>query len=65
MEANVAEATNGLADIDGNGEVDALTDGLMLLRYLFNLRGDSLIAGAVKMMQLAHQQLILRNTFRV
>jgi hypothetical protein len=48
VEANVAEATNGLADIDGNGAVDALTDGLMLLRYLFNLRGDSLIAGAVK-----------------
>jgi hypothetical protein len=48
VEANVAEATNGLADIDGNGEVDALTDGLMLLRYLFNLRGGSLIAGAVK-----------------
>jgi subtilisin family serine protease len=48
VEANVAEATNGLADIDGNGAVDALTDGLMLLRYLFNLRGDSLIGGAVK-----------------
>ena len=48
VETNVAEATHGLADIDGNGEVDALTDGLMLLRYLFNLRGDSLIAGAVK-----------------
>jgi hypothetical protein len=48
VEANVAEATNGLADIDGNGAVDALTDGLMLLRYLFNLRGDPLIAGAVK-----------------
>jgi hypothetical protein len=46
--ANVAEATNGLADIDGNGEVDALTDGLMLLRYLFNLRGNTLIADAVK-----------------
>jgi hypothetical protein len=24
VKANVAEATNGLADIDGNGEVDAL-----------------------------------------
>ncbi|MDG1308202.1 MAG: hypothetical protein P8P22_08665, partial [Porticoccaceae bacterium] len=32
-----------LVDIDGNGSVDALTDGLMILRYLFNLRGDVLI----------------------
>ena len=36
-----------IADIDGNGEVDALTDGLLLLRYLFGLSGDSLINGAV------------------
>ena len=34
-------------DIDGSGNVDALTDGLMLLRYLFGLRGASLIDGAV------------------
>jgi hypothetical protein len=32
-----------LVDIDGNGSVDALTDGLVILRYLFNLRGDVLI----------------------
>jgi len=36
-----------VADIDGNGTTDALTDGLLLLRYLFNLSGESLIAGAV------------------
>lgn len=36
-----------LLDIDGNGLVDAQTDGLMLLRYLFGLRGDTLIAGAL------------------
>ena len=36
-----------IADIDGNGEVDALTDALTLLRYLFELRGDSLISDAV------------------
>ncbi|MFL2500164.1 MAG: reprolysin-like metallopeptidase [Porticoccaceae bacterium] len=47
VEANVAEAMNGIADIDGNGEVDALTDGLMLLRYLFGLTGNSLVEGAV------------------
>ena len=34
-------------DIDGNGAVDALTDGLLVLRYLFGLTGNSLIAGVV------------------
>ena len=33
-------------DIDGNGQVDALTDGLLILRYMIGLRGDALIAGA-------------------
>jgi hypothetical protein len=33
-------------DIDGNGTSDAWTDGLLVLRYLFGLRGDSLISGA-------------------
>jgi len=36
-----------LADIDGNGTVDALTDGLLTLRYLFGLQGDTLINGVV------------------
>jgi hypothetical protein len=34
-------------DVDGNGTVDALTDGLMLIRYLFGLRGQALISGAI------------------
>jgi hypothetical protein len=34
-------------DVDGNGEHEALSDGLLLLRYLFGLRGDALITGAV------------------
>lgn len=34
-------------DIDGNGSAEALTDGVLLLRYLFGLRGDNLIANAV------------------
>ena len=34
-------------DIDGNGRADALTDGLIILRYLFGLRGDVLINGVV------------------
>ena len=37
-------ATLAIADIDGNGEVDALTDGLLLLRYLFGLTGESLVS---------------------
>ena len=36
-----------LADIDGNGKIDALTDGLLTLRYLFGLQGDTLINGVV------------------
>ena len=34
-------------DIDGNGSADALTDGLLILRYLFGVRGAPLIQGAV------------------
>ena len=38
----------GLAlDVDGDGRVDALTDGMLVLRYLFGLRGDRMIEGAV------------------
>jgi len=36
-----------LVDIDGNGTVDALTDGLVILRYLFGLRDDVLISGVI------------------
>jgi formylglycine-generating enzyme required for sulfatase activity len=36
-----------LFDVDGNGEGDALTDGLLVLRYLFGFRGGSLATGAV------------------
>jgi len=36
-----------LVDIDGNGRVDALTDGLIILRYLFGLRGGVLINGVI------------------
>jgi TolB-like protein len=28
-------AVMSIADIDGDGEIDALTDGLIILRYLF------------------------------
>ena len=36
-----------MIDIDGNGTADALTDGLLVMRYLFGLRGAALIQGAV------------------
>jgi|TARA_B110000259_G_scaffold161786_1_gene186161 pimeloyl-ACP methyl ester carboxylesterase len=42
-----ASSSSGMLDIDGNGSYDALTDGLLILRYLFGLSGDSLIAGVV------------------
>ena len=32
---------------DGNGKVDALTDGLLMLRYLFGVRGSALVAGTI------------------
>ena len=34
-------------DIDGNSQVDALTDGLLITRYLLNIRGAALITGAI------------------
>ncbi len=34
-------------DIDGDGNLDALTDGLLLLRYAFGLTGDALTRSAV------------------
>jgi len=41
------ETLGDLADIDGNADIDALTDGLLTLRYLFGLQGDTLINGVV------------------
>ena len=34
-------------DIDDDSETDALTDGLLILRYLFGFRGDTLISAAL------------------
>ncbi len=34
-------------DVDDNGEVEPLTDGLLILRRMFGFSGGSLIAGAV------------------
>ena len=37
----------GVFDIDGDGESKPLTDGLLLIRYLFGFTGDALISGAI------------------
>ena len=42
----LTEAVSEL-DIDGDGESKPLTDGLLLIRYLFGFSGDSLISGAI------------------
>jgi glucose/arabinose dehydrogenase len=34
-------------DVDGNGQTDALTDGLLIIRYLFGFTGTALTDGAV------------------
>ena len=36
-----------IADVDNDGDVDALTDGLLLLRHLFAVDDESLIHGAI------------------
>ena len=38
---------NDQLDIDGNGSVDALTDGLLILRNLFGLEGGALISSVI------------------
>jgi len=42
----LADADSQL-DIDGDGESKPLTDGLLLIRYLFGFSGDSLVSGAI------------------
>ncbi|MCK5897427.1 MAG: right-handed parallel beta-helix repeat-containing protein, partial [Cocleimonas sp.] len=41
------EKCNTHFDIDNNGETKALTDGLLILRHLFNFKGETLIGNAV------------------
>ena len=40
-------ARDTMLDVDGNGRADAFTDGMLAVRYLFGLTGDSLIDGAI------------------
>ena len=45
--ASYLNANLGNLDVDGDGSTEALTDGLLLLRYLFGFDGPTLIEGAV------------------
>lgn len=36
-----------LLDVDGNNQADAFTDGMLILRYLFGFKGESLTRGVV------------------
>ena len=45
-DTQAVQATEVL-DIDGNGVVDGLTDALLVLRYTFGLRGQTLIQNAI------------------
>ncbi len=45
--AKKIDALDKQLDIDGNGTIDALTDGLLLYRYLDGQRGQSLITGVI------------------
>ncbi len=47
IERELALVYDASGDIDGDGNVDALTDGLLLLRYLFGLSGDTLTVSVV------------------
>jgi len=40
-------AVSPLIDVDGNGVFEALTDGLLMLRFGFGFTGNTLISGAV------------------
>jgi hypothetical protein len=47
IESHLAQLkTDGKLDVDGDGEVNAMTDGLLILRAMLGLSGDALIAGA-------------------
>ena len=47
LEAALQDAVGAILDVDGDGQADALTDGLLLMRYLFGFRGAALVDGAV------------------
>jgi hypothetical protein len=40
-------ARSSMLDVDGNGNPDALTDGILMIRYMFGLTDNSLVNGAI------------------
>jgi hypothetical protein len=46
IEARLATIGDQL-DIDGDGEIAPLTDGVLVVRWLLGFRGDALVASAV------------------
>ena len=40
-------ALQAVLDVDDNGDVAALTDGLLVLRFLFGFTGATLVSGAI------------------
>ncbi|MEE4359737.1 MAG: hypothetical protein V2I97_24920 [Desulfococcaceae bacterium] len=48
IEAYIALGITGrIADIDGNGSIQANKDGFLIMRYLYSVRGENLIKGTV------------------
>ena len=47
MITDYLDAIRPALDVDANGQADPLTDGLSILRYLFGLRGASLVSNAI------------------
>ena len=47
LELSLSEVVQFIGDIDGNGVVDGLTDGILLSRYLAGFSGNSLVASVV------------------
>lgn len=41
------DSVRSALDVDGDGNTDALTDGLLIVRYLLGLHGNALVGGAV------------------
>lgn len=46
IEARI-KALDSVLDIDGNGQIGALTDGLLIMRYVFGFRGNVLVNDVV------------------
>ena len=42
-----ASASDQLLDIDDNGRIEPLSDGLLIIRYLFGFNGTALTQGAL------------------